>query len=297
MSSTRVISAQFECLRPGTLEEALRALEEEGACVLAGGTDLINALKTNLVGPRLLVYSLGIEELAALGWEGGLTIGAAVRLRELELDEGVRGRYPALVEAIRVIGGTQVRNMATLAGNLCNASPGADTPPVLLALGAQVDIASRGADGRPRHETLPLERFFTGPKRTVLGRGQMLASVHLPSPASHSGAAFRRLARVSLDIAKINCAVWMERDGERVAAARIALGSVAPTPVRAPSVEKAILGRSADRELFRTAAGLAGKDITPISDVRSTEAYRRQMAAVLVGEALEEAWQRAGGDL
>lgn len=296
MSSTRVISHEFDCLRPGTLEEALRALEEEGAWVLAGGTDLVNAIKTNLVRPRLLVSALGIEELAALRWERGLTIGAAVRLRELELDERVRARFPALAEAIRVIGGTQVRNMATLAGNLCNASPGADTPPILLALGAQVEIASRAGKGEPRRQTMPLERFFTGPKRTVLGRGQMLAAVRLPEPSARCGAAFRRLARVSLDIAKINCAAWLERDGERVVAARVALGAVAPTPVRAPAVERAVLGRKAGRELFRAAAGQVGADITPISDVRSTEAYRRQMAAVLVGEALEEAWSRAGGD-
>jgi CO/xanthine dehydrogenase FAD-binding subunit len=291
MSDSRVITAEFDCRVPATVAEATEALETEGARVLAGGTDLINGIKTNQIRPRLLVYSLAIPEIGSLGWNGGLTIGAAVRLSTIEHDPRVAGVFPALVEAVTVIGGTQIRNMATLAGNLGNASPGADTPPVLLVLEAEVEIAGKGG----RRRRLPLGGFFTGPKRTVLGRGEMLTAVLIPKPPPRSGAAFRRLARVSLDIAKINCAAYVERSGERIAAARVALGSVAPTPVRAPGVEVALVGGKGGEKLFREAAALVAGDIAPITDIRSTDVYRRQVAAVLVREALEEAWKRAGG--
>ena len=141
MSSTRVISLDFECSTPRSLDEALEALNEEGAQVLAGGTDLINNIKTNAVEPRRLVYILGIADLDYVTVQGNsLSIGAGARLGDIEHHRQVVSRFPALCEAIDVIGGTQIRNMATLAGNICNASPGADTPPILLVLDAEVEI-------------------------------------------------------------------------------------------------------------------------------------------------------------
>ncbi len=296
MSDTRVIACDFEGCRPASLAEALRDLAGEGARALAGGTDLLNSIKINLVKPRRLVFLLGIPELSAIRSEGGaLRIGAAVRLAEVEAHRELGSRFPALAEAVRVIGGTQVRNMATLAGNLCNASPGADTPPILLALGAEVELACLGGDGVERR-TLPLGGFFTGPKRTVLRPGELLTEIRLPAPPRGSGAAFRRLARVSLDIAKINCAALIVRDGDTITGVRVALGSVAPTPVRAPAVEGVLKGERGSSTLFREAASHVAEDITPIDDVRSTADYRRQMAAVLLEEALEEAWKRAEGN-
>jgi len=296
MSSTRVISVDFECRIPRGLQEALEALKEEGSQVLAGGTDLLNNIKTNAVEPRRLVYILRIPELEFISVEGGrLIVGAAAHLSDIERNRRVISRFPALAEAINVIGGTQIRNMATLAGNLCNASPGADTPPILLVLGAEVEIREAGDGAGGRRDRLPLGGFFTGPKKTVLKQGQMVHSVSIPLPPEHSGAAFRRLARVSLDIAKINCAAFIERDGDTVREARIALGSVAPTPVRAPSIEKALKGRSYSGGLFQEAATLVEEDIAPIDDVRSTSEYRRRIASLLVREALQEAWRRSGG--
>jgi CO/xanthine dehydrogenase FAD-binding subunit len=295
MSSTRVISLDFEGVVAGTLEQALEALNQEGAYVLAGGTDLVNNLKTNALKPHRLVYVLTIPELRRIDIEDGhLAIGAAARLSEVETDPRVLSRFPALAEAVNVIGGTQIRNLATLAGNICNASPGADTPPILLALDAEVEICWAGGGLQSRR--LPLGGFFTGPKKTVLKQGQMVSRVSLPLPGQHSGAAFRRLARVSLDIAKINCAAYIEREGDRVREARVALGSVAPTPVRAPTIEAALSGQSYDQGLFRQAAGLVEEDIAPIDDVRSTAEYRRQIASLLVREALQEAWKRSGGE-
>ncbi|MEW5813785.1 MAG: xanthine dehydrogenase family protein subunit M [Spirochaetota bacterium] len=294
MSSTRIISVDFECRRPATLAEALENLLKEGAQVLAGGTDLINSMKTNAAKPRCLVWVLGVKELNYIKFDQGLTIGAGTRLSEIELNERVAGRYPALVEAINAIGGTQIRNMATLAGNLCNASPGADTPPILLALGAEVEICCSNGPGLQR-TALPLKDFFTGPKMTVLKPGQMLTSVFVPQPPVHSGAAFRRLARVSLDIAKINCAVYLEREGDSIRQARVALGSVAPTPVRAPKVEETLKGQKKSESLFHEAAVMVENDIAPITDVRSSADYRRQAAGLLLREALMEAWKRSGG--
>jgi carbon-monoxide dehydrogenase medium subunit len=296
MSSTRVISLDFECRSPHKLEDALEALNGDGAQVLAGGTDLVNSIKINLNRPRRLVYVLGISELEFIRVEGGsLSIGAAARLSDIEHDRQVVSQYPALAEAINVIGGTQIRNMATLVGNLCNASPGADTPPILLALDAEVEICGGSGGTGIQRNRLPLGGFFTGPKKTVLKQGQMVRSVVLPSPPEHSGAAFRRLARVSLDIAKINCAAFIKRDGDVVQEARIALGSVAPTPVRAPTIEKALEGRKQSEGLFQEAVELVEEDIAPIDDVRSTADYRRQIASLLVREALQEAWKRSGG--
>jgi carbon-monoxide dehydrogenase medium subunit len=296
MSSTRVISLDFECSTPRNLQEALEALNEEGAQVLAGGTDLINNIKTNAVEPRRLVYILGIADLDYITVEGNsLSIGAGARLGEIEHHRKVVSRFPALAEAIDVIGGTQIRNMATLAGNICNASPGADTPPILLVLDAEVEICWANGASPAQRNRLPLGGFFSGPKKTVLKQGQMMASVTLPLPPEHSGAAFRRLARVSLDIAKINCAAYIERQGDRIRQARIALGSVAPTPVRAPTIENALEGQKYSERLLHQAAELVAEDIAPIDDVRSTAEYRRQIASLLVREALEEAWRRSGG--
>ncbi len=298
MSNSRVISCDFDYYSPATLDEALSALKT-GAQVLAGGTDLLNDIKTAGLEPRALVYVLGIEELEFIRFngrsDGGLHIGAAARLADIESHPQVVERYQALQEAVNVIGGRQIRNMATLAGNLCNGSPGADTPPPLIVLGARVEIAWKNGSGEIQRQTVSLEQFFTGPKKTVLEPGQLLTSVFIPDPPKSSGQAFRRLARVRLDVAKINCAVFLKRQGEKIVEARVAMGSVAATPVRAPSVEQALAGRKAGKVLFEKASAKVLEDILPITDIRSTEAYRRQVAPVLVREALEEAWSRAGG--
>jgi CO/xanthine dehydrogenase FAD-binding subunit len=297
MSSTRVISLDFECRIPHSLNEALEALNEEGAQVLAGGTDLVNNIKTNAARPHRLVYVLGIPDLDYLTVKAGfLTIGAAARLGDIEHDREVVSRFPALAEAINVIGGTQIRNMATLAGNICNASPGADTPPILLVLDAEVEICQRGGGSEVNRSRLPLGGFFSGPKKTVLKRGQMLCGLSVPLPPKHSGAAFRRLARVSLDIAKINCAAYIEREADRIRLARVALGSVAPTPVRAPTIENALEEQKYSERLLKEASELVAEDIAPIDDVRSTAEYRKQIASLLVREALEQAWRRSGGE-
>ena len=166
MSSTRVISLDFECAIPRSLKEALEALDREGAQVLAGGTDLVNNIKTNSARPRRIVYVLGIPDLDTITVAAGsLGIGAAARLGDIEHNREVLSRFPALCEAINVIGGTQIRNMATLAGNICNASPGADTPPILLVLEAEVEICRLDGGSEVARSRLPWAVFSQGPRK------------------------------------------------------------------------------------------------------------------------------------
>jgi carbon-monoxide dehydrogenase medium subunit len=293
--STR-IDCDFDYHAPRTIAEALACLCEDGAMPLAGGTDLINDIKMNGRRPRSLVYLPGIAELRI--WEESeqrqeLKIGAACSLREVERRLRAESHH-ALNEALRAIGSVQIRNMATLAGNLCTASPAADTPPALLVLDARLEIAS-GKPGR-EPEQMALGDFFTGPKQSALKPGDLVTAVIIPAPPADSGTGFRRLARVSLDIAKINCAVFLEREGRRVKTARIALGAVAPTPMRAAAAEAYLSGGEGGPALWAEAAARAAGEIRPITDIRSSEAYRRRVTAVLLRDALELAWQRAGGN-
>lgn len=296
MANTRLIAADFAYHRPGGLEEALQLLAQlPEARVLAGGTDLLIQIKTGEVHPQALVQVLDVPELTRFDLEGGLSIGGAVPLYRLEEDLRLAERFTALHEAVRALASVQIRTMATLAGNLCNASPSADTPGPLLVLGAEAEIA--GLDGgRVVRRRLPLGEFFTGPGRTVLRPGELLVGVRVPEPPAHSGSAFLKLGRVTLDMAKVSVSAYLERDGGKVRAARIAVGGAAPTPVRAREAEQALAGAAFGPAAVERAAGKVQAAITPISDVRTTADYRRRMAGVLLGDALQAAWRRAGGE-
>jgi carbon-monoxide dehydrogenase medium subunit len=188
--------------------------------------------------------------------------------------------------------------MATLGGNLCNASPSADTATPLLVFGAETDIASLKDGGVLHRERLALERFFTGPGLTALESGQLLAAVVLPPlPTGNTGSAFIKIGRVKLDMAKISCAAYVERKNSTLETVRVAIGGAAPTPVRVRSVEGALTGHPFSLEGVEGAARKAAEDISPISDVRSTEVYRRRVASVVVRDTLLRAWERAGGEV
>lgn len=300
MSDSRVITTEFVYYAPKTMDEALSLMAEHEAAPLAGGTDLLNNIKTNGFAPKAILYLMDCEECNVIRLEktgkgeSQCVIGAAARLRDIERDPEIIRNYPSLKEAVNVIGGTQIRNMATLTGNICNASPGADTPPVLIVLGAEAEISRMGSNGR-ESRWVKVEEVFAGPKKTILGKDELLTQVRIPLPAKNSGQSFRRLARVRLDIAKINSAVYLERDGGTISEVRVCMGSVAPTPVRTPSVEKVLKGKTFSDTLVEEAAAAVLKDINPISDVRSTAEYRKEVAPILVREALEEAWERSGG--
>ncbi|RKX75779.1 MAG: xanthine dehydrogenase family protein subunit M [Spirochaetes bacterium] len=296
MSSSRIITQDFDYIKAVSLGEALESLAKDGARVFAGGTDLLNKIKTARDNPKLLVDITGIEELKGFSFsEGCLLIGAAVRLSFLEDEKVITERYPALHEAIKSLGSVQIRNMATLAGNLCNASPIADTAPPLMVYDAEVEI-SRLHNTRIEKRIISLKDFFTGPGQTVLQKGEMVTGVRVPEPMASSGAAFGKIARVTMDLAKVNCAVWLKREEAVVAEARIAVGGAAPVPVRVEKVEKALAGMRPSSKRISQAAALVGENLSPISDVRSTAKYRTDTASVLIRDTFFPAWKRSGGE-
>jgi carbon-monoxide dehydrogenase medium subunit len=298
MSSSRHITVDFTYHRPKELSEALRQLTElEGAMVLAGGTDLLIQIKTGEYSPHAIVQVVDIEELNRLETGVGLHIGAAVRLYRLEENDVVSRSYTALHDAVRGLGSVQVRNMATIGGNLCNASPSADTATPLLVLGAEAEITGINGSGALGRRTFPMESFFTGPGTTILKRGQLLSALTLPEIPTNSGSAFMKLGRVKLDMAKISCSVYLERDAGKIRTIRVAIGGAAPTPVRAVEVERALQGKACTPDRVQEASRGVVESIAPISDVRSTEGYRRRTASVIVYDTVMTAWKRSGGEV
>jgi len=297
MSNTRVLTTDFDYYRPERLEQALELLASiPEACVLAGGTDIINRLKGGALHPAALVQVLDIPELGLLELDRGLAIGAAVLLYRLEEENRLQERYTALAEAVRSLASVQIRTMATLAGNLCNASPGADTAGPLLALAAEAEIAGLQG-GRVVRRRLPLEEFFAGPGLTALKPGELLVAVRASEPPPDSGSAFVKLGRVTLDITKISASAYVEREGDTMKAVRVAVGAAAPRPVRARALERALTGKAFNRKALERAVQQVSESISPITDVRSTAEYRRSMAVVVARDAMLTAWRRAGGEV
>lgn len=284
----------FEYFAPETLEEAIRLLDEygEAARPLAGGTDLLVFMRDWRVTPDVVVdlkripTLYGVEELP----DGGVRFGALVPMYDLERDGMLQAKYPHLVSALREVGSIQIRNLATVGGNVCNASPAADTPPALLTLQAQVRL-----EGPQGERILPLQEFFRGPGQTVLRRGEVLTHFLLPPPRPRSGGCYIKLAnRRAMDIAFVGVAAWVALNGDdTIAEARIALGAVAPTPIRAEEAEAILRGQPLEERVLREAAGAAEAASKPITDQRASAEYRRMMVEVLTRRALLRAAEQA----
>jgi carbon-monoxide dehydrogenase medium subunit len=297
MSSTRHITTSFSYHCPETLDETLKLLREtDRVQILAGGTDLLIQMRTGEKTPDSVVEIMRVEELNGIDYDSGIRIGAAVQFHRLEDDTTLTEKYPALHDAIKSIAGVQIRNMATLAGNLCNASPIADTATPLMVLGALLEICWLDDSGKTCSRDIQVGDFFTGPGFTILEKGQLLTAVHIPDPPKNSGSSFIKVCRVALDLAKISCAVYIERDGDTIQTTRIAIGGAAPTPVAARAVEQELTGKMFSAERVEKAARLVESDISPITDVRSTEEFRRNVAAVIVSDAVFKAWRQSGGE-
>ncbi len=286
---------RFELILPSNVDECLRALGERGAeaKLVAGGTDLLPQLKNGLLRPACVVDLSGVAVLRRLerGDGGSLRIGPSVTARTLERDPGVRSAYPALAESAALIGSIQVRNLATVGGNVCNAAPSADMVPPLLALDAEAVIA--GPKGRRR---VPLGSFFTGVRRTVLAPDELLVEIVVPAPGPRSGGHYlRHTPRRELDIAVVGVASQVTLSDGVCARARIALAAVAPTPLRATAAEQALEGRPLTAELIERAAALAVDAARPISDQRGSADYRRHLVRVLTRRTLTTALARAAG--
>jgi carbon-monoxide dehydrogenase medium subunit len=258
---------------------------------IGGGTDLMVQLRSGKAKVEYLIDISAANGLSGIKEEGdSITIGAFTTIEEVRRSSVVAKELVALKEASDLFAAWQVRNLATLGGNLCNASPAADSAPPLLAYGAHLSV--RRGDGEV---TTPLEKFFLGPGKTLLQDGDLVTSVSIPKP--RGGCAFVKLGRRQASIlAVVSVAALVRLSGERVGQARVFLGSVAPTPVRATHVEAYLYGRIASEENLRAAARLVSRDVSPIADVRASAAYREKMAVVLTEKALRTAVERAGGE-
>lgn len=284
---------RFELALPGSVDDCLGILAKQGpdAKLLAGGTDLLPQLKNGLLKPSWVIDLSGVPALRGLGRGNGrgLRVGAAVTARELERDPFVRSAYPALAESAALVGSVQVRNLATVGGNLCNAAPSADMAPPLLALDAEAVIA--GPEGQRR---VPLGSFFLGVRRTVLAPGELLVELVVPDPGPHSGGTYvRHTPRRELDIAVVGVASQLTLSDGVCVRARIALAAVAPVPLRATAAEQALEGHAVTPERIAQAADLATEAARPISDQRGSADFRRHLVRVLTRRTLTTALARA----
>ena len=273
------------------MEEALSLLasHRENAKILAGGTDLAVQMKYGRTQPAVLVDVKKVPELNRLesDCEKGLFIGAAVPFTRLVSFPAVLSDYALLYEACSLIGSFQLRSRATIGGNICNAAPSADSAPVLLCLEARAIAAKTGGA-----RTIPLRDFFVGSGKTQLSPEELLVGIEIPAPPKpSSGAYLRHIPRQDMDIAVVGVSSFLVFDpaGGRCLGARIALGAVAPTPMRAAAAESVLGGRSLTKEIIDEAAQRAAAEARPISDVRGSASYRREIVRVLTRRTLEKA--------
>ena len=287
---------RFDYFEPTSLDEASGLLREgKGARrPLAGGTDIVIQLRRRVARTEGLVNLKRIPELS--GWTcepgRGLRLGACTPMRDLEMSAAVGERFPSIREALQVVGSLQLRNLASVGGNLCNASPSADTAPPLIALGAAASLWT----GESRRETVSVENFFEGPGASVLGAGGLLLAVEVPEPEPLTGDAFERFTpRSAMDIAIASAAaaVTLDAAGQRVRAVRIALGAVAPTPIRALRAEDLVREKEPIPKLLEWAGAAAMQECRPIDDIRGTAAYRKELIRILVQRVLRQAVERA----
>ena len=276
-------------LSPQTLQEALETLvgQTEGAQIIAGGTDLIPRMRARMVAPHLLVdlRLLGLDGIEIV--EDQIHIGARTTHTEILQSAVLTEHCPALVDSARDFAGPPVRNRGTIGGNLVNASPAADMAPPLLANDAVVAVAHVNGE-----RLVPLVEFFTGPGQTVLAPNEILTEIRIPVMPPHTSSTFIKLGkRKAMAVAVVSVAARLTLDESgRIAQARIALGSVAPIPMRAVQAEAMLEGQRPSEDLFAEAGQLASAASSPISDIRASGDYRKKMVAVLSRRALGIAW-------
>jgi len=297
---------KFDYLRPKTLEEALSLLNQHGkkAKLIAGGTDMIVMMKQKAMSPEVLISLQGIKGLDQIQYDGTLRIGAMVTHRAIEKSDLIRKEFSALADAVDSLGSIQIRNVATIGGNICTAAPSADTATPLLVLGTQVKIKSLKED-----RMVPIEEFFTGPGETILKKGEIVTEFVIPKPLPNTGSAYwkhqRRLALdlpilgvstlLTLDKSTVSCSDMlcttspissilhtMEQDQLICKEVRIALGVAAPVPIRVAKAENLLRGKKISDELLEEVAETAVKEAQPRDTIRGEAWYRSDMIKVLV---------------
>jgi carbon-monoxide dehydrogenase medium subunit len=290
MINSHILSQKFEFVEPHTIEEAIKWMATYGgkAKFMAGGTDLIVRMKMGRANPEVIVNLSKVPSLRYLIIERGLHIGVLTTFRQIERSALIQKQYTALHEAARAVTSTQIKTMGTLGGNLCHGSPAADSAPPLIAFGASVKTMERD-----KERTIPLEVFFTGPGQTLLNQEELMIEIQIPEPEGNTGSAFIKLGRVSADLAKVSVAVVIKREQNVCRDCKIVMGSVAETPLRTKKAEIILKGKRFKENLVEKASLQVSEEIKPISDLRSTAWYRKEVSKILVRDAINLAWERA----
>lgn len=285
----------FEFAEPATVAEAVELIDGDGSRALAGGVDLVLKMRLRQISPERVV---SLQKLPGLGHVradtdlggGGMRIGALATLRQVETSPVALQGWPLLCDAIGSIVSMQTKVMGTVAGNLCVGTPASDVAPALYVLGARIWIG-----GRDGERQVPIEDFFLDAGKTAVEPHEIVTEIVVPAPAAGGAGAFLKLAKTSEDIAKVNVAVNVAANEGICTHARVAVGAAAATPLRMTAAEEVLLGRPLDGDAIQEAAEAAAQSVCPISDVRSTAAYRRDMVRVLVRDGLQKAGARAAG--
>jgi CO/xanthine dehydrogenase FAD-binding subunit len=278
---------------PDSVTEAVDLLASHAgnAYILAGGTDLLVKLRAGFVAPQLVVDVKAIPQLRGIATDArGFRIGAAVSCAEIGEHAALSAAWPGVVEALQLIGSTQIQGRATLGGNLCNASPAADSVPALIAAGAVCEVAGPGGE-----REVPVEKLITGPGRNALARGEFVLAFRLPRPDARAGDAYLRfIPRTEMDIAVVGVGVALTLDEAGVCTrARVGLGAVAPTPLLVTAAANALTGTRVDEAALAALAAAVSAACKPIDDKRGTVAYRTKVAGVLARRAAQIAFDRA----
>jgi carbon-monoxide dehydrogenase medium subunit len=281
----------FEYLVPGTVEEAasLLAAHKKGASLIAGGTDLVSMMKDRVTIPTYLIDLRAVSGLDFIqdDQDGGLRLGALTRIATLTNSSLIREKYPAIHEATESFATTQVRNMATIGGNICRSAPSADMVPPLLVYDTKVKLVG------PKGERMVfLQDFFTGPGENILNN-EILTEIEVPPRREEWPTAFIKLARAATDLSKVNGAAGISVSNGKCEDIRLALGAVAPTPVRATKVEEALKGESINESIIDEAIERVVEDIAPITDVRTNAEYRTYISKVLIKRLIARLMGRA----
>ncbi len=285
---------RFICFEPASVEEAVSLLAEYNgnAKVLAGGTDLVVQMRQRKMAPEYIISIMGIKGLDHIRYSerGSLRIGALTNIRALQKSKEIGERHGVIREAAACVASTGVRNMATIGGNLCNASPAADMVPCLIALSAEVKIV-----GNRGERQIPLEDFFLGPGNTALGKADLLTEVDVPSIVPHTGTVYLKhgvRAENDLSVVGVAAGITLEKETDIIKEIKLALGAVAPTAVRAKNAEAELRGKQPTKTRIQEAARVASEEAQPITDIRASSAYRKEMVRVFTEHAIQEALQK-----
>jgi len=293
--NTRILSSRFEYYEPSSLDEATSILDrhKEHAAILAGGTDLLVRMKQKRIDPKCLMNIKRVPNLRKIEYHKPiLSIGATATMLEIQSNESIKENFQGLHEAISSIGSVQIRNMGTLGGNLCRASPAGDCPPPLLVLDAKVKLVDSAGS-----RVLSIEEFIKGPGKTTIKPSEVLVEIQVRTPPRGTGMSFLKIKRAGMDLAKVNVSALLTLEGNVVQSCGIALGSVAPTAIRVRKAEALLVGKKATDERLDETARMASEQVRPYAEShrhrRSTAQYRIAVSRVLVKRALEQARNRS----